>query len=88
MSPTSTPTSRELLLGKYSIERALGLRRGKVIPRKLAGGIEEMVKGQGSFDPRKAYRLCQQYPSTAASVFQAGFFLPFLRLAVRQLSTG
>jgi biopolymer transport protein ExbB len=55
----------------FGIERALALRRGKVIPRKLVRGIDELLKGQGGFDPRKAYRLCQQYPSSTASVLRA-----------------
>jgi biopolymer transport protein ExbB len=55
----------------FGIERALALRRRKVIPRKLTRAIDEMQKGQGGFDPRKAYRLCQQYPSAAASVLRA-----------------
>lgn len=55
----------------FGIERALALRRRKVIPRKLVRGIDELLKGQGGFDPRKAYRLCQQYPSAASSVVRA-----------------
>jgi biopolymer transport protein ExbB len=55
----------------FGIERGLGLRRRKVIPRPLARGIEELLAGQGGFDPRKAYRLCQKYPSPAASVLRA-----------------
>jgi biopolymer transport protein ExbB len=55
----------------FGIERALALRRRRVIPRKLARGFDELLAGQGGFDPRKAYRLCQQYPSAAASVLRA-----------------
>jgi biopolymer transport protein ExbB len=55
----------------FSIERAFALRRRKVIPRRLVLGIQEMLEGQGGFDPRKAYRLCGQYPSAAASVVRA-----------------
>jgi biopolymer transport protein ExbB len=55
----------------FGIDRAIGLRRRKVLPRKLFVGMHEMLEGQGSFDPRKAYRLCQKYPSPAASVIRA-----------------
>lgn len=55
----------------FGIERAIGLRRRKVIPRKLIAGFDELLEGQGGFDPRKAYRLCQKYPSAAAAVFRA-----------------
>jgi biopolymer transport protein ExbB len=55
----------------FGIERAFALRRRKVIPRKLVRGMDEMLAGQGGFDPRKAYRLCQQYPSAAAAVIRA-----------------
>ena len=54
----------------FAIERAIALRRRKVIPRKLVSGFHELLAGQGGFDPRKAYRLCGQYPSAAASVLR------------------
>jgi biopolymer transport protein ExbB len=55
----------------FSIERALALRRRKVLPRRLVSGFHELLEGQGGFDPRKAYRLCGKYPSAAASVLRA-----------------
>ncbi|MEX0979323.1 MAG: MotA/TolQ/ExbB proton channel family protein [Pirellulales bacterium] len=56
----------------FAIERAIALRRRRVIPRRLVSGFRELLEGQGGFDPRKAYRLCGQYPSAAASVLRAG----------------
>jgi biopolymer transport protein ExbB len=55
----------------FGIERAIGLRRRKVIPRRLVAGFHQLLTGQGGFDPRKAYRLCQKNPSAAANVLRA-----------------
>jgi len=56
----------------FGIERAIGLRRRKVLPRKFVRGLNEMLAGQGSsFDPRQAWRLCLQYPSAASRVVRA-----------------
>ena len=54
----------------FVIERFLGLRRSKVIPEDLVTALGQ-VGGQGGFDPRQAYKLCQQYPSSAATVIRA-----------------
>ncbi len=56
----------------FGIERAIGLRRRKVLPRKLVRGLNDLLAGQGSsFDPRQAWRLCQKYPSAASRVLRA-----------------
>jgi len=52
----------------FTIERSLGLRRKKVIPRRLVTALGAMAASSAGFDPRKAYRLCQQYPSAASNV--------------------
>jgi biopolymer transport protein ExbB len=54
----------------FSVERAFALRRSKVLPPALIEGFGEMA-ADGGFEPRKAYRLCQQYPSPAATVIRA-----------------
>jgi biopolymer transport protein ExbB len=54
----------------FAVERAFALRRSKVIPPELVEGFGDM-SSDGGFDPRKAYRLCQQYPSPAANVIRA-----------------
>jgi biopolymer transport protein ExbB len=53
------------------IDRFLGLRRSKVMPEGLISGLGQMAGASGAFDPRKAYRLCQQYPSATANVIRA-----------------
>jgi len=53
------------------IERALALRRGRVIPSELVKGLGDLGEIPGMMDPRKAYRLCQQFPSSASNVIRA-----------------
>jgi biopolymer transport protein ExbB len=55
----------------FVIERALGLRRSKVVPGELMAGLRAIAGQKGGFDPRQAYRLCRQYPSSAAVVVKA-----------------
>lgn len=54
-----------------TIERAINLRQAKIIPPGLIEGFGNLASGQSGFDPRKAYRLCQQYPSTASNVIRS-----------------
>jgi biopolymer transport protein ExbB len=54
----------------FSIERALGLRQSRVMPQELVNALGRL-SGAGGFDPRKAYRLCQEYPSATANVIRA-----------------
>ena len=42
-----------------------------MFPRSLVGSFGKMTESSGGFDPRKAYRLCQQMPSTAANVIRS-----------------
>src|SRR5205085_8964242 len=60
-----------LLTVMFAFERMFGLRRRKIIPPELVEAFGNLANNQASFDPRKAYRICQQYPSTAANVIRA-----------------
>lgn len=60
-----------LVLGTFGLERALGLRRSKIMPGELIDSLGRLAGAPGGFDPRKAYRLCQEYPSSAATVIRA-----------------
>ena len=60
-----------LLAGSIAIERFLGLRRGRVLPDGLVTGLGQLAGPSGSFDPRRAYKLCQEFPSSAANVIRA-----------------
>ena len=55
----------------FAIERFLGLRRSKVMPNELIDGLGQLASQPGGFDPRKAYRLCQQHPSAASNVIRS-----------------
>jgi biopolymer transport protein ExbB len=55
----------------FTFERALGLRRSKTIPNELVDALGQLANSPGGFDPRKAYRVCQQYPSATATVIRA-----------------
>lgn len=60
-----------LLVAMFGIERGLGLRRDRVMPQGLVDGLSQLSTSPGGFDPRKAYRLCQRFPSSAAVVIKA-----------------
>lgn len=53
------------------IERFIGLRQDKVMPDGLVAAIGQLSDSKTGFDPRRAYRICQQYPSAAANVVRA-----------------
>jgi len=59
-----------LLVVTFGGERLLGLRRRKILPPELVSGLGKLAGQQGGLDPRKAYKLCQQYPSAAANVIK------------------
>ncbi len=52
------------------IERALSLRRSKVIPPKLVNGLVPSGGENAALDPRHAYRMCQRYPSPTSTVIR------------------
>jgi biopolymer transport protein ExbB len=54
-----------------AVERAMALRRRRVIPDRLLEGLADLGSVPGVMDPRRAYRLCHQYPSAAADVIRA-----------------
>jgi biopolymer transport protein ExbB len=60
-----------LIVITFSVERALALRRSRVIPDGLIAGLGQLGNRPGGFDPRQAYKLCQQYPSSASTVIRA-----------------
>jgi biopolymer transport protein ExbB len=60
-----------LLVFTFAIERAVGLRRSKVLPRAMIEELGRLGKAAGGFDPRKAYRICQKYPSAASTVIRS-----------------
>ncbi|MCA9189712.1 MAG: MotA/TolQ/ExbB proton channel family protein [Pirellulaceae bacterium] len=53
------------------IERLLGLRQARVMPPALIDGLGSQSTSASTFDPRRAYRLCQQFPSACSTVVRA-----------------
>jgi biopolymer transport protein ExbB len=60
-----------LIAAMFGIERFIGLRRTRVMPQQLVDELSQLATSPGGFDPRKAYRLCQRFPSSAANVIRA-----------------
>lgn len=84
-------TGMSILAVTMTIERLLALRQQRVLPDGLVAGLGELSADSGRFDPRKAYRLCQQFPSAAANVIRTmllrvGRPLPEVESAVAQAS--
>ncbi len=59
-----------LVVGTFAFERLIGLRRGRVLPRRLVSKLDRLRGPASSFDPREASRICQSHPSAAANVVQ------------------
>lgn len=55
----------------FTLERALALRRVKVLPQSLIDELDQLSQEPDGFDPRKAYRICQNHRSAAARVIRA-----------------
>ena len=64
-------TFMSLVMVTVSIERGLALRRKRLIPEELVTQLSQLSGSQGGFDPRQAYRLCQQFPCAASAVIRA-----------------
>lgn len=58
-----------IMVVAIAIERFIALRDERVLPRRLVNSLGEMGQGKG-FNPREAYRLCQEYPSAASTVIR------------------
>lgn len=60
-----------LILCMFSLERAMSLRRSRIIPRPFVKRILEQLKA-GELDKRDAYRICRENKSPVATVLAAG----------------
>ena len=52
------------------IERAVALRRPRVLPEELVATLGRFSAKDGAFDPKRVYRLCQEFPSSAANIIR------------------
>jgi len=59
-----------LVVMTFGIERLVALRGSRFVPRGLRDGIGELAAARGGkgFDPRRAWRLCGEFPSIGADV--------------------
>jgi len=64
-------TGMSLIMVVVAIERSFALRRKRLMPEELVNQLGQLSGGQGGFDPRQAYRLCQQFPCAASAVLRA-----------------
>ena len=55
-----------LMVVTVGIERLFGLRTARVLPSRFVADLGRLGSSSSGFDPRQAYRICQQYPSAAA----------------------
>lgn len=60
-----------LIVVTVSIERVIALQRSRILPSSLIEELGKASQGRSTFDPRDAYRLCQRFPSSAATVIRA-----------------
>lgn len=54
-----------------AIERAITLRRERLLPSGLVARLGALHDGRRPLDPREAYRACQEFPSPAAQVVRS-----------------
>ena len=54
-----------------AIERWFGLRQDRVLPNRLVTALAQLGNTKAGFDPRRAYRICQENPSSASTVIKA-----------------
>jgi biopolymer transport protein ExbB len=59
-----------IVVATFGIERLVALRGSRFVPKELRDGLAALAAGH-AFDPRKAWKLCEEHPSAAASVVQA-----------------
>ncbi|MFI4875855.1 MAG: MotA/TolQ/ExbB proton channel family protein [Blastopirellula sp. JB062] len=60
-----------ILVVTLAFERAIALRRGRIIPPALVEGLEQLQFAPDGFQPRDAYQLCKQYPSAMANIVES-----------------
>lgn len=52
-------------------ERLFSLRERKVLPKQLVNELGTLASSPHGFDPKEAYRICQDFPSAASTVIRA-----------------
>lgn len=52
-------------------DRLIGLRTGRILPGRFRKALTQSIRQNDMLDPRAIYRLCQEMPSSAATIVQA-----------------
>ena len=60
-----------VLVVMIGIERWLALRKEKLFPPRLVTQLAKISQIEGGLDPRLAYQVCQQYPSSASYIIRS-----------------
>jgi biopolymer transport protein ExbB len=60
-----------ILVIAISIERYLALRREKILPAPFLEQLGLLSQSPAGLDPRRVYKICQTFPSSAAYVMKA-----------------
>ena len=60
-----------VLVGTIAVERFLALRRDKIFPKSLVAQLSHIAEVEGGLDPRRAYQICQRYPSSASYIMRS-----------------
>lgn len=60
-----------LLVVTFAIDRWIGLRNGKLLPRDFRKSLSTMIRSGDVCDPRDMYRLCMQSNSAASTIASA-----------------
>ncbi|MEQ1905790.1 MAG: MotA/TolQ/ExbB proton channel family protein [Pirellulaceae bacterium] len=62
-----------LSLGVFAliIERAINLRRERLLPERFVRRLSQLADIPGGLDPREAYRICQSTPCAAGDVLRS-----------------
>ena len=60
-----------IAVGAIAVERYLALRRERVFPAEMIDRLASLSQSPAGLDPRRAYQICQQFPSSAAYVLRS-----------------
>jgi biopolymer transport protein ExbB len=60
-----------ILVVTIGVERFLALRREKVFPSQLIKQLSILSQSPAGLDPRRAYEICQRYPSSASYILRS-----------------
>ncbi len=60
-----------IMVGTIAVERFLALRRDRIFPQAMVRRLSNMAELDGGLDPRGAYQICQEFPSSASYIMRS-----------------